>query len=76
VNQYFPHKDEDRWLYTYKVADIENPRHVLEGLNFVVIDLDTEDIVRKIRSQQGWTMEKKRMAVLWLRFLKEMGYSK
>jgi predicted transposase/invertase (TIGR01784 family) len=75
VNQYFPNKDENRWMYTYKVADIENPRHVLEGLNFVVIDLETKDLVRKIRAQQGWTMEKKRMAVLWLRFLKETGYS-
>jgi predicted transposase/invertase (TIGR01784 family) len=75
VNQYFPNKDENRWMYTYKVADIENPRHVFEGLNFVVIDLETEDLVRKIRAQQGWTMEKKRMAVLWLRFLKETGYS-
>jgi hypothetical protein len=75
VNQYFPNKDDKRWLYTYKVADIENPRFVMEGLNFVVVDLDTEDLVRKIRAQQGWTMEKKRMAVLWLRFLKETGYS-
>jgi predicted transposase/invertase (TIGR01784 family) len=74
VNQFFPNKDENRWIYTYKVADIENPLHVLEGLNFVVVDLETEDMVRKIRSQQGWTMEKKRMAVLWLRFLKETGY--
>jgi predicted transposase/invertase (TIGR01784 family) len=75
VNRYFPNKDENRWMYTYKVADIENPRYVFEGLNFVVIDLETKDLVRKIRAQQGWTMEKKRMAVLWLRFLKETGYS-
>jgi valyl-tRNA synthetase len=75
VNRYFPHKDEDRWMYTYKVADIENPCHVLEGLSFVVVDLETDDLVRKIRAQQGWTMEKKRMAVLWMRFLKETGYS-
>jgi hypothetical protein len=75
VNSRFPYKDEDKWLYYYKVADIENPRRVLEGLNFVVIDLETDDLVRKIRAQQGWTMEKKRMAVLWLRFLKEVGYA-
>ncbi|MDR1097843.1 MAG: hypothetical protein LBL57_06910, partial [Tannerella sp.] len=43
----------------------------LEGLNFIVVDLKTEELAHKIIAQQGWTMEKKRMAVLWLRFLKE-----
>jgi predicted transposase/invertase (TIGR01784 family) len=71
VNSRFPYKDEKRWMYIYQVADIENPRHVLEGLNFIVVDLQTEELAGKIIAQQGWTMEKKRMAVLWLRFLKE-----
>ncbi|MDR1154234.1 MAG: Rpn family recombination-promoting nuclease/putative transposase [Bacteroidales bacterium] len=74
VNSKFPYKDEERWMYIYQVADIENPSRVLEGLNFVVVDLETDDLVRKIRSRQGWTVEKKRMAVLWLRFLKETSY--
>jgi predicted transposase/invertase (TIGR01784 family) len=73
VNHGFPYKDKDRWLYIYKVADVENPRHVLEGLNFIVVDMEAEDMVRKVGSQRGWTMEKKRMAVLWMRFLKETG---
>jgi hypothetical protein len=73
VNRGFPYKDEDRWLYTYKVADIENPRHVLEGLNFIVVDMEVKDMVRKIGLQRDWTMEKKRMAVLWMRFLQETG---
>jgi predicted transposase/invertase (TIGR01784 family) len=75
VNSKFPYKDEDKWFYYYKVADIDNPKRVLEGLNFIVVDLETKDLVAKIRTQQGWTMEKKRMAVLWMRFLKEVGYA-
>jgi predicted transposase/invertase (TIGR01784 family) len=75
VNSKFPYKDADKWFYYYKVADIDNPKRVLEGLNFIVVDLETKDLVVKIRSQQGWTMEKKRMAVLWMRFLKEVGYA-
>jgi predicted transposase/invertase (TIGR01784 family) len=75
VNSRFPYKDAEKWFYYYKVADIDNPKRVLEGLNFLVVDLETKDLVHKIRSQQGWTMEKKRMAVLWLRFLKEVAYA-
>jgi predicted transposase/invertase (TIGR01784 family) len=75
VNTGFPYKDAHKWFYYYKVADIDNPKRVLEGLNFVIVDLETKDLVRKIRTQQGWTMEKKRMAVLWLRFLTEVGFA-
>jgi hypothetical protein len=46
---------------------------VLEGLNFIVVDMEAKDMVRKIGLQRNWTMEKKRMAVLWMRFLKETG---
>jgi hypothetical protein len=62
------------WMYIYQVAEIENPRRVLESLNFILIDLQTEELIRKIRAHQGWTVEKKRMSVLWLRFLKEIGF--
>ncbi|MDR1154507.1 MAG: Rpn family recombination-promoting nuclease/putative transposase [Bacteroidales bacterium] len=74
VNQYFQYKDEDRWMYAYQVACMENPSRALEGLNLIVVDLETEDLVRKIHAQQGWAAEKKRMAALWLRFLKETTY--
>jgi hypothetical protein len=46
---------------------------VLEGLNFIVVDMEVKDMVRKIGLQRDWTMEKKRMAVLWMRFLQETG---
>jgi predicted transposase/invertase (TIGR01784 family) len=74
VNSKFPDKDADHWIYIYQVVDMEDFRRVLEGLNFVIIDLETDNLAHKIRAQQGWTMEKKRMAVLWLRFLKETGH--
>jgi hypothetical protein len=35
--------------------------------------MEVKDMVRKIGLQRDWTMEKKRMAVLWMRFLQETG---
>jgi hypothetical protein len=55
-------------MYTYQITDIENPRRVLEGLTFIIVDLEMEDLVRKICPRQDWTVEKKRRAVLWLHF--------
>jgi uncharacterized coiled-coil protein SlyX len=57
---------QPRWYYHYKIADIDNPERVIEGLEFVVVELP------KFKPET-WSQTDKRMAVLWLRFLKELG---
>jgi predicted transposase/invertase (TIGR01784 family) len=66
----FAPKDGNRWYYHYRVADIVNPKRILKGLEFIIVDL--ENFKPNRPGLRGWNMDKKRMAVLWLRFLKEL----
>ncbi|MDR1416902.1 MAG: Rpn family recombination-promoting nuclease/putative transposase, partial [Prevotellaceae bacterium] len=59
---------QEKWYHHYKIADIDNPERVIEGLEFVIVELP------KFKPET-WSQTDKRMAVLWLRFLQEIGVS-
>ncbi|MDR1673522.1 MAG: Rpn family recombination-promoting nuclease/putative transposase [Bacteroidales bacterium] len=55
---------KDNFLHHYRTVNRENTDEVIEGLEFVVVELP------KFRAE---TVTDRRMLVLWLRFLKEVG---
>jgi hypothetical protein len=71
VVEEFEPKDGERWYYHYQAADVDNPTCILEGVELIIVDLENFQPDRP--GVADWTADKQRMAVLWLRFLKEMG---
>jgi predicted transposase/invertase (TIGR01784 family) len=56
------------WYHHLQIMDFKNPDVVLEGLDFVLVELPNF-------TPDTWTHAHKKIAVLWLRFLKEIdGY--
>ena len=64
LNETFDHKS-DRFYHHYRIVNRENTDEVIPGLEFVLIELTD-----KFRPE---TMSDRKLAVLWLRFLKEVG---
>ena len=64
LSRNFDH-ESDRFFHHYKIINVENTDAVIEGLEFVLVEL-----TEKFRPE---TMTDRRLAVLWLRFLKEVG---
>jgi conserved hypothetical protein (putative transposase or invertase) len=64
LSRNFDH-ESDHFFHHYKIVNIENTDAVIEGLEFVLVEL-----TEKFRPE---TMTDRRLAVLWLRFLKEVG---
>jgi predicted transposase/invertase (TIGR01784 family) len=62
INATFDHQTE-QFYHHFKILNRENSREVIEGLEFILVELP------KFRPAD---MAEKRMAVLWLRFLKEV----
>ena len=62
LNKSFDHKTAE-FYHRYQVANCENTDEVVEGLELIMVELP------KFRTEK-WS--DRRMAVLWLRFLKEM----
>jgi uncharacterized coiled-coil protein SlyX len=58
----------EKWYHHYKITDVESQEWVIEGLEFIAVELP------KFRPET-WSQTDKRMAVLWLRFLKEVSGS-
>ncbi|MDR3188194.1 MAG: Rpn family recombination-promoting nuclease/putative transposase [Prevotellaceae bacterium] len=58
-------EEEPKWYHHYRISEKSNPDEVLEGLEFVLVELP------KFKPET-WSQTDKRMAVLWLRFLKEI----
>ena len=63
LNENFDH-ETDRFYHHYSIVNRENIDEVMEGLEFVLVELN------KFKPE---TWRERRMAVLWLRFLKEVG---
>jgi len=59
----FDHKSE-RFYHHYKIVNVENTDEVIEGLEFILVEL-----TEKFRPEK---MIDRKLAVLWLRFLKEV----
>ena len=64
LSKNFDHKS-DRFYHHYKIVNVENSDAVIEGLEFVLVEL-----TEKFRPE---TMTDRKLAVLWLRFLNEVG---
>jgi predicted transposase/invertase (TIGR01784 family) len=62
INAVFDHQTE-RFYHHFKLLNSENNREVIEGLEFILVELPKFVPV---------STSEKRMAVLWLRFLKEV----
>jgi len=52
------------WYHHLKIMDSKNPDVVIDGLDFVLVELPNF-------TPETWTYAHKQLAVLWLRFLKE-----
>ncbi|GHT23896.1 hypothetical protein FACS189430_07910 [Bacteroidia bacterium] len=65
LNDYMQPKDENSNFYHhYKTVNIENTNDVIHGLEFVLVELP------KFKPEK---IADRKMAILWLRFLKEVG---
>ncbi|MDR1370263.1 MAG: Rpn family recombination-promoting nuclease/putative transposase [Dysgonamonadaceae bacterium] len=64
LNKSFDHKTAE-FYHRYQIANRENTDEVIEGLELIMVELP------KFRTEK-WS--DRRMAVLWLRFLKEMDH--
>jgi len=53
------------WYHHLQIMDSKNPDVVIEGLDFVLVELPNF-------TPETWTYTHKQLAVLWLRFLKEI----
>jgi predicted transposase/invertase (TIGR01784 family) len=62
LNQNFDHKTEE-FYHHYQIANRENTDEIIPGLEFVLVELP------KFHPE---TMSERKLAVLWLRFLKEV----
>lgn len=63
INDIFDKNSED-WFHHYRSINVQKPERVLEGLELIFIELP------KFRPQ---TWVERKMGVLWLRFLNEIG---
>ena len=63
LNENFDHKS-DRFYHHYQIVNREHTEEVIPGLEFVIVELTD-----KFRPE---TMTDRKLAVLWLRFLKEV----
>jgi len=64
LNENFDHKTE-QFYHHYQIVNRENSDEIIPGLEFVLVELTD-----KFRPE---TMNDRKMMVLWLRFLKEVG---
>jgi predicted transposase/invertase (TIGR01784 family) len=68
VNSKF--SDGEDWYHLLKIMNPKNPAVVLAGLEFILLELPKF-------IPETWSLAEKKLAVLWLRFLKEIdGYHK
>jgi len=66
VNSTFSEGNE--WYHTLKIMNPKNHDVVLEGLEFILLELPKFN-------PETWSLAQKKLAILWLRFLKEIeGY--
>ena len=66
VNSTFS-KGED-WYHHLQIVDVKNPDVVIDGLDYILVELPNF-------TRDTWSLAHKELAVLWLRFLKEIeGY--
>ena len=68
VNDEFTKKSEKEWYHHLKLTNPQNPDLVLTGLDYVLLELP------KFKPET-WKFTDKKMAVLWLRFLRELNHN-
>ena len=66
VNSVF--SDGRDWYHILKIMNPKNPNVVLEGLEFILLELPKF-------TNETWSLAQKKLAILWMRFLREIdGY--
>ena len=65
INSNVTNKDVKKWKHYLRIQDTENPDFYLGGLDYILLELP------KFKPET-WNLTEKKMAVLWLRFLKEI----
>ena len=68
VNDEFTEKNKKEWYHHFKLTNPKNPDMEIEGLEYVLLELP------KFKPET-WTFAEKKMAVLWLRFLRELNHN-
>jgi predicted transposase/invertase (TIGR01784 family) len=67
VNDEFTDKNDKEWYHHLQIIEERNPKVIIKGLDFVLLELP------KFKPET-WTIVQKKMAVLWLRFLREVNH--
>ena len=67
VNDEFTDRDKAEWYHHLKLTSPKNSDMTIEGLEYVLLELP------KFKPET-WTLAEKKMAVLWLRFLRELNH--
>ena len=64
----FGENKEEDWYHHLQIVDVKNPDVVIDGLDYILVELPNF-------TRDTWSLAHKELAVLWLRFLKEIeGY--
>ena len=67
VNDEFTDRNKKEWYHHLKLTNPKNPDIEIDGLEYVLLELP------KFKPET-WTLAEKKMAVLWLRFLRELNH--
>jgi len=65
VDDEFSDKKRKEWYHHLKIMNPQNPDEVIKGLDFVLLE------VPKFKPET-WTLAHKKIAILWMRFLREL----
>jgi predicted transposase/invertase (TIGR01784 family) len=65
VDDEFSDKEKKEWYHHLKIMNPKNPDEVIKGLEFILLE------VPKCKPET-WTLAHKKIAVLWMRFLREL----
>jgi len=63
VDDEFSGKDKNEWYHHLKIMNPRNPDEVIKGLEFILLE---------VPKPETWTLAHKKIAILWMRFLREL----
>jgi len=63
VDDEFSGKDKNEWYHHLKIMNPKNHDEVIKGLEFILLE---------VPKPETWTLAHKKIAILWMRFLREL----
>ena len=72
LSKNYDHKS-DAFYHHYKIVNQENHDEVIEGLEFLLVELTEKFVSATLNNRLPEAMTNRKLAALWLRFLKEVG---